>query len=120
MLMFDTVLTLGPLGSGSNNSEIGGAFGPRTLIFISSTQNLTFVGLNPTGGPIDKQVVAIVNITGASFSHQFAHNSGLATALNHRLLNPGLTTVNTGVGQGAIWYVYNGTAQRWYCLTRTV
>lgn len=120
-VLFDTVINVGSQATPftTNNTEIGGVFGPRTLIYLIVSGNLTFIGLNPTGGPVDKQTVAILNVTNNSFSVNFAHESTSTGNVNRRLWNPGLTGVNTGTGVGGIEYVYNAALSRWICLSRT-
>lgn len=120
-VLFDTIVNVGSTGSPytTNNSEISGVFGPRTLIYLIVSGNLTFIGLNPTGGPVDKQTVAIVNVTGASFTVGFAHESTSTGAVNRRLWNPGLTTITTGLGVGCAEYVYKADYSRWICMSRT-
>lgn len=120
--LFDTVINIGSTGSPftTNNTEIGGAFGARTIVYLTINGSLTFVGLNPTNGPVDKAAVTIVNISNSgSATANFAHESSSATALRNRMWQPGLAAINTGTGIGGAEYVYNANVQRWICVART-
>lgn len=121
-LLFDTVLNIGSPGTPftTNNTEIGGTFGARTLVYLFLSSGLTFIGFNPTGGPIDKATVAVIHASNnGSASSSFAHESLSTTAARNRLWNPGLSSINTGTGIGGVEYVYNAALQRWICLSRT-
>lgn len=119
--IFDTVINVGSPSSlfTTNNTEISGAFGPRTLIFLFISGNLTFIGLNPTGGPVDKSTVAIVNASNNSSIANFAYESTSTGNPNRRLWNPSLASISTGTGIGGVEYVYNGSLSRWICMGRT-
>lgn len=120
-VLFDTIINVGSVGTPftTNNTEIGGVFGPRTLIYLIVSGNLTFIGLNPTGGPVDKSTVAILNVSNNSFTTSFAHDSSSTGNVNRRFLNPALSALNTGTGIGGVEYVYNAGMSRWICLSRT-
>lgn len=120
-VLFDTVINVGTVGTPftANNTELGGVFGPKTLIFLIISGNLTFIGLNPTGGPVDRMTVAIVNASNSGASANFAYESGSTGNVNRRLWNPSLSSVNTGTGIGGIEYVYSAAAQRWICMSHT-
>lgn len=120
-VLFDTIINIGSPGTPftANNTEIGGVFGPRTLVYLFISGNLNFIGLNPTGGPVDKQTVAIINASNNTFSANFVHESTGTGNANRRLWNPSLSTINTGTGVGGCEYVYNATLLRWICLSRT-
>jgi hypothetical protein len=103
----------------TTNQELSLALGATTIVYMTSTINLTFFGIAAVGGNVDGMVVTLTNITLGSIQHSYAHESGSASTIN-RLWNPGLNTVASGVGIGSITYRFDGTISRWTMISKTV
>lgn len=118
LFLFDTSLTPAQFTL-PNNQELSLALGRVTIVHMTATQSLTFVGLFATGGNIDGMVVHFSNVNNNSFVMSFAHESGSASAAGNRFRNASSTTADGGSGAGGVLYRYNGTALRWVELGKT-
>jgi hypothetical protein len=117
--MFPTILRP---ASFTSNQELSLSVGPTsTIVFMTSNANRTFFGLAAVGGNQDGMVVCFVNVSNtANWQHIFAHDSSSASNVINRFLMPGQGNLNTGTGIGSCTVVYNGTMQRWLCISDTV
>jgi len=112
LFLFDTVLTPAQFTL-PNNQELSLVLGRVTIVNMTSTQSLTFVGLAVPGGNVDGMVVHFSNLNNNSFILSFANESASATSPVNRFRNASGSAADGGTGAGGVLYRYNGTVQRW-------
>ena len=116
LFLFNKELTPPPYGP-PDNQELVLDLGATTIVYLTSTQSLTFVGLAASGGNVNGMLVVFVSQNIGSLSLAFAHDSNLASAPSHRFLHAGQATVTLGPG-GAVMHRFNGATARWHQLGR--
>ena len=116
LFLFNKELSPPPFGP-PDNQELVLDLGATTIVYLTSTQSLTFVGLAATSGNVNGMVVVFVSQNVGTLSLGFAHDSNLASAPTRRFLHAGQATVTLGPG-GAVMYRFNGVTGRWHQLGR--
>src|SRR5678815_1042596 len=112
LFLFNKELAPPPFGP-PDNQELVLDLGATTIVYLTSTQSLTFVGLAATGGNVNGMLVVFVSQNVGSLTLGFAHDSNLASEPSHRFLHAGQAKVTLGPG-GAVMHRFNGVTGRWH------
>jgi hypothetical protein len=116
LFLFNKELSPPPFGP-PDNQEFVLDLGATTIVYLTSTQSLTFVGLAATGGNVNGMVVVFLSQNVGTLTLDFAHDSNLASAPTRRFVNAGQQPVTLGPG-GAVMHRFNGVTGRWHQLGR--
>lgn len=85
--------------------------GKRTLIKLTTSRSINFVGLHAAGGNLDGAVVCIVNMS--AVGRGACTNESSAASPGDRFWNTPTGVAANGSLGSATWYTYDGGVSRW-------